>query len=94
MTGDFSAQIKNNNIVLPLNLYHILKEMDVRNVEDFLSLIHAFPTSLALKLDWELTDVAKAKIGLVALLKGKMAAELLEPLPSKQRSFGAIDPNS
>lgn len=90
--GDFGARVTPSALVVPEWLNGILRRLNVRTAEQFVSSLHSFPAAFAQELGWSLEDVRQAQRDLVRRLRGAVHEEILEPEEPRDLGYGALDP--
>ena len=87
--GDFLAEVQEDALVVPKTVYDYLLSQNIRNVEEFLSYVHAFPSSIALAMNWTPEQVKQAHNRLVSKLVGIVDYAILFPKPHTKPASGA-----
>lgn len=91
-TGDFGARVTPAALIVPEWLNGILRRLNVRTAEQFVSSLYSFPGAFAQELGWSLEDVRQAQKDLVHRLRGAVHAEILDPEEPQGLGYGALDP--
>ncbi|HSK79548.1 MAG TPA: hypothetical protein VLQ45_24045 [Thermoanaerobaculia bacterium] len=79
-------------LIVPEWLNGILRRLNVRTAEQFVSSLYSFPGAFAQELGWSLEDVRQAQKDLVHRLRGAVHAEILDPEEPQGLGYGALDP--
>lgn len=88
--GSFNAALEGSYLVLPAEIVDRLGVSPFKSVEEFLSTLHAFPTSFMLGMSWTQAEFERAKEEVLRLLEGKIAERWLRPPPPRQYGMGAL----
>ena len=92
LSDSFGARVEGSELLLPAEIWEWAKQSGTRSVEEFLSSLQTFPSSMAEHLGWSVERVKEAEAGLVKLLRGHVAEQFLSPPAPVQRAYGALPP--
>ena len=86
---DFLAEVQEDSLIVPKTLYEHLQSQRIKDVEEFLSYIHNFPSSVAAVMNWTPEQVKQAHNRLVSKLVGIVDDAILFPEPHTKPVYGA-----
>ncbi len=90
--GDFGAFVFEDRLHVPPSLCESLRRLGLCSVEDFVTYANAFPSALADELGWRIEDLDRARMTLIASLRGHVRSEILSPSDPPKFGYGALDP--
>ena len=90
--GNLRARCESGFLLLPDKVASAFAELGVRNAPELLSYLETFPSAVASKLGWEVTDVLHADKTLRKQLTGCVDDAILFPKAHPQPTFGAATP--
>lgn len=93
--GNFGARILGRELHVPEKIGVALEHLGVGSAEEFVSMTFSFPTALCSELGWTPHNLAMAREGLIAVLRGHIDERQLavEGAPF-ERGMGARPPRS
>jgi hypothetical protein len=89
---DFGAEVSGTQLLVPEDVARALERLSIRTAEEFVSYLYSFPGAIAATLGWKLEAVLHARDGLVTKLRGIVPDDLLDPMPTIRRVYGARAP--
>lgn len=92
--GDFGAEVEDGCLVFPAVLHNLFSSHGLRTAERLLSYAHVFPQAFRTMLStagWTRLETTQAVNALLALLRGHIPEEFLEPV-EREFPLGAIGP--
>lgn len=91
--GDFNVEVRKEGLVVSQQIADMLAKMEIQNAEEFVSMVHGFPISIAVGLGWKLSDVFRARELLIKELTGHISGSFLDPRNDSRPYFGARPPS-
>ena len=92
IAGNFGAEIRGGRLMLAAELAELLRRHDIRTAAEFVSLLRAFPSGMAVELGWSLENVQYATRCLVRDLVGVLPSHALETFDPPELVYGARKP--
>jgi len=92
--GTLNAAVSGEQLLVPAEVYALLRRHGLPSVEGLLSYLDTFPTQWASEFGWQVEEIKEARRGLAVLLSGHVPDAFLSPPTPQSRGFGALPPDS
>ena len=90
--GNFNVEVRKEGLVVPQQIADILTKVGIQTAEEFVGMVYAFLMSIAVELNWKLSDVFRARELLIKDLTGHISESSHDPKKYPRPHLGARHP--